>query len=418
MPLDVVLGFVIQALTIAALLGKRFELAVSVVTFIGLMPINAVITLRFLDRWGFTRTELLRFCLNTPIALVANHLTHWPFPVWLWLPYVGLTYVPNRRLSWIFLSVYTLSTDVLAIHDGVRWIVPTAFTALAVMARMISDGRIAAVEESTRLASAQRERLEQAERELAKIHKLEAVGRLASGIAHEINTPLQFVSDSVTFLEEGVGELLADAPPDPEATRYLRENMPEALRLVRDGLARVTGIVASLREFAHPATQRGPLDVNHAVETALTVTKHEYKYVAEIERELGDVPRAFGNASEINQVLVNLLVNAAQAIAARRPDSGRGRIRVVTQREGDAVAITVDDDGIGIDESVRDKVFEPFFTTKTVGAGTGQGLAIARAIAERHGGSLAFTSKRGVGTQFVLRLPRAGTEAPSAGRAA
>ena len=144
--------------------------------------------------------------------------------------------------------------------------------------------------------------------------------------------------------------------------------------------------------------------MNHIVKAALTLAAHEYKYVADVKTALAIIPHVEANAGEINQVLLNLIVNAAHAIA-ERGSAQRGTIRVSTASDHTAVTISVEDDGVGVDEGIEDKLYDPFFTTKPIGQGTGQGLAIARTIVAAHAGSLSFTSKRGVGTTFFVRLP-------------
>ncbi|HVY49873.1 MAG TPA: ATP-binding protein, partial [Minicystis sp.] len=237
---------------------------------------------------------------------------------------------------------------------------------------------------------------------------LEALGRLAAGVAHEINTPLQFIMNSVQFIDDALPELLGPAADaDAADLAFARTELPECVQMTQQGVARVAAIVAALKELSHPERARSePVDVNHAVTAALVVTKHEYRYVADVETSLGDVPRVAGHTGELMQVVINLVVNAAHAIAdvaARSKE--RGRIRVATSRSGDDVLITVDDTGGGIPPAIRERIFEPFFTTKGPGRGTGQGLALARGIVERHRGSISFESHGGVGTTFVVRLP-------------
>ncbi len=270
------------------------------------------------------------------------------------------------------------------------------------------------------------------ESEVRQAQKLESVGRLAAGVAHEINTPVQYVQDSVQFVRDAMSDLfdviemhrevsiavargaspkqLADSAIASEEAAdldYLRENVPAALDRAIDGLGRVTTIVHSLKAFAHPdQKQRTTIDVNAAIENTLEIARHEYKYVADVELDLDEVPKIEGFASEINQVLLNLIVNAAHAIEDAKHTDERGLIRVRTRHEADRVEITIGDTGCGIPDNVRDRIFEPFFTTKAVGRGTGQGLSIARSvIVEKHGGSLTFDSTLGIGTTFTIRLP-------------
>jgi len=274
--------------------------------------------------------------------------------------------------------------------------------------------------------------------ELRQAQKLEAVGRLASGVAHEIKTPIQFVSDSITFVSEAYGELaplvseyraigsavlagtaaaeLAQKARDAEATidlEYLLTNVPEALDRSLQGLDRISTIVRSMKEFAHPDQKdMTSTDLNHAVVTTLTIARSEYKYVAEVETELAPVPPVLCYASEVNQVFLNLVVNSAHAIEEAVAGTGqKGLIKVRTYREENFVVVAISDTGKGIPAAIRDRVFDPFFTTKEVGKGTGQGLAIARSVVvDKHGGTLTFESEPGKGTTFFVRLP---IEAPS-----
>ncbi len=270
--------------------------------------------------------------------------------------------------------------------------------------------------------------------ELRLAQKLESVGQLASGIAHEINTPVQFVSSSVAFLAGAwadIEQLLdafaslvdgcARAEIDPELLErvtaaeetadleYLRERVPLALERSRDGLSRVAKIVAAMRVFGHPPTSAtGPVDLNAAIETTLVVSANEYKYVADITTDLGELPPVLSNAGDINQVLINLIVNASHAISdVVAHTEQRGRIEIRTSVDGDRALVTIADSGGGIPEEIADRVFDPFFTTKEVGRGTGQGLSIARTIIDRDGGELTFDSDPGHGTTFTIRLPLA-----------
>jgi signal transduction histidine kinase len=279
-------------------------------------------------------------------------------------------------------------------------------------------------------SEAQRERLEA---ELRLGQRLEAVGQLASGIAHEINTPIQFVGDSVRFLEDAFDDLreleteyravCASIADDGSAIRariaraeeradveYLNERIPLAFERTRDGLGRVASIVAAMKGFGRPTqVDHAPADLNEAIGSTLVVAQNEYKYVADVETELGELPLVSCNVSELNQVFLNLIVNAAHAIeeAAAADGSGeRGRIRIRTARENGTAIITISDDGPGIPADIRDRIYDPFFTTKEIGRGTGQGLAITRTIVvDKHDGSLTVDSEPGHGTTFAIHLP-------------
>jgi PAS domain S-box-containing protein len=270
------------------------------------------------------------------------------------------------------------------------------------------------------------------ELELRQAQKLESVGRLAAGVAHEINTPIQFVSDSVHFMKSAfadlvplleaygkagqrLGELgLADeaaalrAAEETADLDYSLEEFPRAIDRTIEGLDRVAVIVKSMKEFAHPeGRERSPANINAALTSTLAIARNEYKYVADVETDLGELPAVSCYIGELNQAFLNILVNAAHAIGEAVGNSGqRGRIRVVTRCEGDEVVVSIGDSGGGIPEAIQANVFDPFFTTKEVGRGTGQGLAIARrAVVDRHGGDLSFESEVGRGTTFFIRIP-------------
>jgi len=189
---------------------------------------------------------------------------------------------------------------------------------------------------------------------------------------------------------------------------YLLENTPLAIGDAVGGLQRITTIVRSMKEFAHPdQAQKACADLNHAITSTLVVAHNEYKYVANLETDFEELPLVMCHLGEINQVVLNLVVNAAHAIADVVRDTGAlGTITVRTRRIGPQVEISIADTGGGIPESVREKIFDPFFTTKEVGKGTGQGLAIARTVVvKKHQGSLRFESEMGVGTTFYIHLP-------------
>ena len=290
--------------------------------------------------------------------------------------------------------------------------------------RQLQEQLVSEMQERERMAS-----------ELRLAHKLEAVGQLAAGIAHEINTPVQYVGDSVYFLQTAARdletlltlyrheiEMLPHEPPLQAARErlhaaearadldFLRDEMPKAIDRALDGIGRVTHIVRAIKEFAHPDTQeQKAADINRAIETTLTVTRNEYKYCAIAVAQLGTLPEVVCNVGELNQVLVNLIVNAAHAIEQSGQDATTGRITITTDAVGDAAVIRVADNGCGIPDKNLERIFDPFFTTKEVGKGTGQGLSLARSIiVERHAGRIDVTSAVGAGTQFTIHLPIAG----------
>jgi two-component system sensor histidine kinase TtrS len=283
---------------------------------------------------------------------------------------------------------------------------------------------------------AEEQEKEQLQARLLHTQKLESVGQLAAGIAHEINTPVQYVGTNVEFLDDAFTDLaglinrfldLLDyleqhdlAPDNTHQCRtmldetdwpYLREEIPTAIAQSRDGIARVTSIVRAMKEFSHPGTREmAPADLNRLLETTITIARNEWKYAAEMETELDpDLRQVPCLCDEMGQVFLNLIINASHAIAERfgdRPEGEKGTIRIATRGREDMVEIRISDDGAGIPDEIRKRIFDPFFTTKEVGKGTGQGLAIARdVIVNKHSGSIEVESVAGNGTTFIITLP-------------
>jgi signal transduction histidine kinase len=272
------------------------------------------------------------------------------------------------------------------------------------------------------------------EAELRHAQKLESVGQLAAGIAHEINTPIQFVGDNVRFLGDAFSDFSrvveayrqVDGAHEPEValarartlaaevdTAFLVAEVPQAITQTLEGVDRVATIVRAMKAFGYPSGEhKAPADLNEAVRNTLVVASNELKGVAEVVTDLGDLPLVRCHVGDVNQVLLNLVVNAAHAVAARVGTSGqRGTVTVRTRHHGDEVVIEVTDTGVGIPPEIAGRVFEPFFTTKEVGQGTGQGLALAHSlVTNRHGGTIAFDSPPGAGTTFTIRLPAGAAE--------
>ena len=271
--------------------------------------------------------------------------------------------------------------------------------------------------------------------ELGQARKLEAVGQLAAGIAHEINTPLQYIGDNVKFLQDAFMDILdslsscelvvgaakngqldqelieaADRSTRDADLDFLREEIPSAIRQSLEGLEHVSKIVRSMKDFSHPGSSRKTgVDINKALENTITVSRNEWKYVADVTMNFAEsLPHISGLPGELNQVFLNMLTNAAHAIEERTgPDpNSKGEITVTTRAEGATVLISFTDTGNGIPDDIKARVFDPFFTTKEVGKGTGQGLHISRqVITEMHGGKIEVESLPGQGTTFTITLP-------------
>jgi len=255
----------------------------------------------------------------------------------------------------------------------------------------------------------------QLEGQLTQALKLESIGQLAAGVAHEINTPIQYIGDNARFLQEGFRQLqpmleTANLPPEfREDAGFFCAEVPKALEQLLEGVEQVAQIVRAMKEFSHPGTvEKTPIDLNHAIQSTIIVSRNEWKYVANMVEDFdGELPHVACLPGEINQVILNLIVNAAHAIGDQIHGSElRGTITVSSRRDSDWAEIRVKDTGTGIPESARAKVFDPFFTTKAVGKGTGQGLSIAHTVVvKNHGGTIRFESELGVGTTFIVRLP-------------
>ena len=268
------------------------------------------------------------------------------------------------------------------------------------------------------------------ETQLVQAQKLEAMGQLAAGIAHEINTPTQYIGDNTRFVQKGFEDLITllgkydrmlaeaeageplragfRAAAEEADVEYLSKEIPSAIRQSLEGVSRVTEIVRAMKEFSHPDTEEKALaDLGEIIESTITLARNEWKYVAEMEMAFDPVlPLVPVLPGDIKQVILNIVVNAAHAIAGAKGGERKGRITVTTGRDGDWAEIRIGDTGGGIPEKIRGRVFDLFFTTKEIGQGTGQGLAISRAVVvEKHGGTITFDTEVGKGTTFVIRLP-------------
>jgi two-component system NtrC family sensor kinase len=251
------------------------------------------------------------------------------------------------------------------------------------------------------------------QQELLQTHKLEAIGQLAAGVAHEINTPSQYVADNLRFLADAF-ETVSARFMGPEASldedlAYLRREVPEAIHQSLSGMERIAEIVRGIKTFSHPGTGvRTPADLNAVLRTTALVSRNEWKYVAEMVLDLDpQLPAISVYADEIQHVFLNLVVNAAQAIAENhRAGESRGQIRIASRACAGGVEIRIEDDGPGVPEAIRERIFDPFFTTKPAGQGSGQGLAICLRVVEHHEGHLTLESAPRGGAAFVIRLPQ------------
>jgi PAS domain S-box-containing protein len=305
----------------------------------------------------------------------------------------------------------------------------TFWNRLSLFAVRSDDGRVThfvGVQNDVTLQRREAEEREQLRARLSDQSKFEALGTLAGGVAHEINTPVQYIGDNLRFLEGGFADCVAGIDRLHTATLatagagaaaaavgdldldFLRAEIPLALRQSLDGVERISQIVLAVKEFSHPGqTTPTSYDLNRMIETAVTLSRNQWKYVADVHLDLdATIAPVVGYQNEMSQVMLNMICNARDAIEDAKRDA-RGAIRIATRRRDDFIDITIRDEGIGMPPQTIDRIFELFFTTKQPGRGTGQGLSICHAVVnKRHGGKIDVTSQPGVGTTFVITLPQ------------
>jgi len=333
--------------------------------------------------------------------------------------------LPHFKADWDALLLGTLP----ALESGIRLRIGDSYRHMRLRGRVVRRDRSAqALRVVGTMVDIHEATLKQMQ--TATASKLESIGQLAAGIAHEINTPTQYVGDNVRFLGDAFAgvqtciddltalmEQCGDSIPSIDVSAYLsradiphlREEIPKAITQSLDGIQRIARIVGAMKEFSHPGQDRTPTDLNHAIANTIMVTTNEWKYVATIDTDLdATLPPVPVIPGEFNQVILNIIVNAAQAIGEARAAAraGKGTIRVVTRHSAQWAEVRITDDGCGMPPHVQRRIFDPFFTTKPVGKGTGQGLSIAHnVIVTKHRGSISVSSEPGRGTTFTIRVP-------------
>ena len=310
----------------------------------------------------------------------------------------------------------------LIMDDGkAHWVHCTAYPTVLESGAVCWDGLLLDIDDRKSL-----------EAQLAQSQKLEAVGQLAAGIAHEINTPTQYVSDNMHFIKDAfedimqLAEACRECAKDRQVTaeklayirhleqesdlEYLKEEVPAAIEQAQEGLQNIAGIIGAMKQFSHPGTdEMGSVDINMLLQNTVTISRNEWKYVAKVEMDLSpEACQITGYSNQLGQVFLNLIVNAAHAIAGIGGEkrNQEGKIFISSRMAGEFLEIRIADNGPGIPREIREKVFNPFFTTKDVGKGTGQGLAIAYDIVvNKHKGSLRLQSSDDAGAEFIILLP-------------
>lgn len=267
-------------------------------------------------------------------------------------------------------------------------------------------------------------KLEETKNQLLQSEKMASIGQLAAGVAHEINNPVGFIKSNFSSLKHYAKELnnaiksyntildgvkldevreSVNTVNDEHDIDFVIEDLSSLLEESFDGINRIEDIVKSLKHFSRSDShQWEEADINEGIESTLKVVAHELKYIAEVEKNYGDIPLVQCLPMQINQVVMNLLVNAAQAIGQEQKE---GKVVVTTYHQDDRVVIEIQDNGKGIDGDNLSKIFDPFFTTKEVGKGTGLGLSLSYSIIQKHKGDITVESTKGVGTTFTIHLP-------------
>jgi two-component system, NtrC family, sensor kinase len=399
-----------EALLVWEFREERALVALIVSSFLALLLVNLVLTPLARRHIRSQVADLLRLPVNLCLVLIQGWATEWALPVWALL--VLLAQMFDGLHDWqtrLRLTLFLLPANVMALSQGAPLPRALLFNALTVAAYVVSEVRAATIRRMLETADHQRQLLQRAYDELAGLQermvvqeKLAGLGTMASGIAHEINNPMSFVTSNVSELLDDLKQL---DPLPPPLDEYVEDILPATL----DGIFRVNSIVADLRRFAHGEPEQvSRYNLSTEISAALRIAASQVKPGCAVEVCITeDLPLLTGRPRQIAQVLVNLLVNAAQATPAE------GRITLSVTRQEEWIRVLVDDTGSGMSPDTVRQLFQPFFTTKPVGEGTGMGLATCHGIARSHGGTIEVSSTLGQGSQFTLVLP---TIAPASDR--
>jgi signal transduction histidine kinase len=391
----------IHLLLVYSIWSRWERIALVTALFVAGMLFNMVLTHRIFSR-RTRSTERLRFVVNMGSIVIYGLASDWALPMWLYLPLNALwmdRFVApgaHRRMGWMLALVVGA-----AMVDGCPPLVPACFVLLSLLVYFISEGRVFLTHQALHNLAQQHEQLAKAHQQLDLAHlrareqeRLSSLGMLAAGVAHEINNPMSYVKSNVH-------SLLLDLRECEKLPGELREYVEDVLPATLDGIRRVTAIVSDLRRFARGDPEAVvEYDLNQEVAIALRIARGQLGPQCEVVLELEELPHLLGHPGQVAQVVVNLLMNAAQAMP------GGGCIRVSTRMEDEEAVLEVRDTGMGMTPEVRAKLFEPFFTTKPAGEGTGMGLAVVHGIVTAHRGRIQVESTPQKGSTFTIHLPR------------
>jgi two-component system NtrC family sensor kinase len=391
----------IHVLLVESLWGQWARIALATGAFTLVTSANFVLARGFFSQ--DTRTgESVRFFINMGANIFYGLVSDWALPMWLYLPLNALWVdrfadpASRPRLIWMLALVAGV-----AIVDGCPPLVPACFVLVSLLVYFISEGRVFLTHQALRSLAQQHEELARAHKQLDLAHqrareqeRLSSLGLLAAGVAHEINNPMSYVKSNVNAL-------LLDLKGCKTLPAELNEYVDDVLPATLDGIRRVTSIVADLRRFARGDPEAVvEYDLNQEVAVALRIARGQLGPQCEVALDLKELPHLLGHPGQLAQVVVNLLMNAAQAM----PEGGR--IHVSTRMENDEAVLEVRDSGVGMTPEVRAKLFEPFFTTKPLGEGTGMGLSVVHGIVTSHRGRIRVDSVPQQGSIFTIHLPR------------
>ncbi|HEX5752636.1 MAG TPA: ATP-binding protein [Archangium sp.] len=394
-------SLIFQVILVASAWGQWVTVGVLCALFVARAGLNILLA-HWMNR---TKREVLGGWLimgtNLLISTAMSEVLHWNLLAWFNVLFQAFFLSGFREreshaaMHRSGLAVFLAVSAGLALRTGLEPSFIAMFCVMAVLFFCIGEARCQQLAAALDASRESHQRLLRMQAQLVAQEKLSSLGMLAAGIAHEINNPMAFVTSNIRSLSK-------DLAAQPQLPEELREYVDDVLPATLDGIRRVNAIVADLRRFARNDPEAPvEFDLNHEVSSAIRLSQGELKHRCGVELELGELPPLVGQPRQIGQVLVNLIVNAAQSL----PSQG-GVVKVSTSAGPDEVLVRVRDNGAGMSQETLGRLFQPFFTTKPVGEGTGLGLAVAYGIVTGHGGRIEAESEPGRGSCFTVRLPR------------